>query len=99
MTSKRRTSLEIGDLIGLVIECAKCTATLSIPFESLRTATPAKCPNCGSEWGFYNPQDNTTTAMRIQAAARALESLQKDLAAGGGFTLTLEVSPSAIAPD
>jgi len=37
--------------------------------------------------------------MRIQAAAKALQSLQKDLTAGGGFTLTLEVSPAAIAPD
>ena len=55
MTSENRLRFEIADIAAVVIECAKCASSVSVPMTAINPTlglpkVPATCPRCGVVW-------------------------------------------------
>ena len=55
MTSEHRLRFEIADIAAVVIECAACASSVSVPTTTLNPTlglprVPASCPRCGAVW-------------------------------------------------
>ena len=49
MTTETRTIIEIGDIVGIQIECRECKATISHPVAKNYDKISLKCPNCNAD--------------------------------------------------
>jgi DNA-directed RNA polymerase subunit RPC12/RpoP len=46
MTSEVRTVVDIGDILGVEVECRNCKAKVSFPVEKSYERLLSQCPNC-----------------------------------------------------
>lgn len=49
MTSEIRTMVDIGDILGVEVECRKCKAKVFYPTEKSYERLLSQCPNCNED--------------------------------------------------
>jgi hypothetical protein len=49
MTTETRTLIEMGDILGVEIECPECHLTMLYPVAKL-SKIETNCPHCNCEW-------------------------------------------------
>lgn len=99
MTSKRRVSIELKDLIGLVFDCKNCSSSFSVQMDNIKSPLPQRCSNCGQEWAAFDARTGELSGTKLQRVFAELRRLQAELETAGGVTFSLEVAPSAIDRD
>jgi hypothetical protein len=91
MTSQTKHYIDLTDVLGTLLACKACPASVTLPIDS--QSLPRVCPNCGSQW--VDPYSARKPDQIFAEFIRAFKTLQRskygDNPAPTGFDLTLEI--------
>jgi hypothetical protein len=92
--------VEMDEVLGILISCRGCRASLNLPMASDHMRVPGNCPHCGIEWSKPLPPGLTTSlpskAERLAHFFEAFHKLRLSLESKSEpppFTLNLEIAP------
>jgi hypothetical protein len=99
MTKTVKTYVELADMTGVHLECQRCHASLTIPFQRLDREITATCPSCSQDWGKRESgigQSVEHTPQRyLRALGVALKEVLHATSTSNGVKINFEVSDLA----
>ena len=89
MTTARRTTIDLGDILAVEIECDKCHHRIVRPANSIWQKDLFTCPGCGNTWTSYQDILNELrdSILSLRRVSDVLQSERKV-----PFDVRLEVS-------
>jgi DNA replicative helicase MCM subunit Mcm2 (Cdc46/Mcm family) len=92
MTTKRRTYIELGDIIAIDYECRHCGSRCSVPIAKFDRKVD-KCPNCNQDWLPVKAEAKISDEQAVSLFIERLKDVQNRRL---GATLRLEVNPEQL---
>ena len=85
MTAEVKYFLDLGDILAVQLECAKCHIRSSFPVTKL-TRMRQSCPHCNEDWVFPDTAEEKAISAFLSSLSRMADALK-----GRPFKLSLEV--------
>jgi hypothetical protein len=88
MTAEVKYFLDLGDILGIQLECCnpECQVRTSFPVLKL-TRMPHECPHCKAGWVFPDTNEEKAISAFLVSLGRVADALK-----GRAFKLSLEVN-------